>query len=1240
MRPVRSPLQYLDHEHTFTAGMAKREGTIFAGAPIVQGLWDGSGVPDVLTFPRGAQIINNWYANFDPYQGGVFLTFKPEQSSGARTGVAYLWYVSASYHMEYDYDNGRYSLTIGGQTFTLAQAIVAGTVEYIACGYDTVNTIDGTNYAYISRNDTQAYGITTQPTVGIPSAAIGVGSDGTASPASAILGGPLFVRAVPYTGEFGLDIGVGDVLAAHAGGADPALSFGSWDSTLSIPTDSAVGALVTGAGEAWSHPHSSNLPHQFFMADGYHGGNHNAVEYNGTTTDVNCGSAAVLDNIPAADFTWDAWVRLDSDGVDGLGRIFNKGPFIVVCQNSTIIRVRANHAGTNAQADIPFTYDGKWHHLMIVWDMGTLTFEHFFVDGRDLIQNVIVGVGAYSGDAADDLHIGNAAATDRALDGAMAWFRFSDNKREIADFIAPRLFPGADGNTIEAWSFDDGAGANIVAQVASPGNDGTLANGVWITPWAEEGTPLSVQGIEFDGADTSVRIPDVVALQDLADDAFTAEGWFKTDSLGEYGEFFYKSAGAKGWDVLQSPQGLSMRVFAATTNAYSTSGFDEFAFDEKLHHFAVQFNDAGDRKIYLWLDGIPVVSYIQQTAAVGAVVSDIGNDLYLGNNHLGGGTFDGLLGGWSRISNISRYVNGKAFLPPAPTNAPGLDGNTVWQTDYSDGAGAVLTDDSATGSDGVITIGAGRWWNTRDANLNDAGECPFGAGGYMFGTDAANEGIEQTWAGLDAGENYVVRAVVFPTADGNFYPLLVIRDETNGANIVSFAGPRYVGAHTGANNSATLINAGARWPQSLIDATVYNITDGSFGDITAISGDGTIITAALGGGGDNDWDTGDVYRIVWAVATDPINDGYWRHPWIETFTFELPTMARNGVGADCVSISARILNVNNDGTLVCAQLELLENLIDNPSLETGVLVPPFVPDGWTNTGLDPGDTVAEAVIVHSGGGSVQFNVGAIGGEYIFQTLATVAQGDFAAIGVWLHTAGRLSTTPTRLTAQTALSANLLLLQTAGAAWQLRTGVARGNVSARQYRQFGTGELFYADDVYTFELDPVTLTATPASEANSAESGGIRVDGDDALTQPVLNRLKARSGHIVWRGLLRHAPANLVAFWEGAEVTLLDAFGAAANYARVRATVLNTVDTRFDDGGGVQTVNWAAAGAWAANDELFLELYWRGHFMQLSVAGIPVATINQPVDFAVLPTILYWGLLNSGGTNIDTVIKEP
>ncbi len=38
----------------FTPVMAKRAGTVFAGAPIVQGNWDGSGTCDDLKFSRGS----------------------------------------------------------------------------------------------------------------------------------------------------------------------------------------------------------------------------------------------------------------------------------------------------------------------------------------------------------------------------------------------------------------------------------------------------------------------------------------------------------------------------------------------------------------------------------------------------------------------------------------------------------------------------------------------------------------------------------------------------------------------------------------------------------------------------------------------------------------------------------------------------------------------------------------------------------------------------------------------------------------------------------------------------------------------------------------------------------------------------------------------------------------------------------------------------------------------------------
>ena len=68
---------------TFTASMAKRATGVFAASPIVQGHWDGTGTPDVLSFLRGAQVSGHWYANFDAYQGSVALFWT---SCEARTG--------------------------------------------------------------------------------------------------------------------------------------------------------------------------------------------------------------------------------------------------------------------------------------------------------------------------------------------------------------------------------------------------------------------------------------------------------------------------------------------------------------------------------------------------------------------------------------------------------------------------------------------------------------------------------------------------------------------------------------------------------------------------------------------------------------------------------------------------------------------------------------------------------------------------------------------------------------------------------------------------------------------------------------------------------------------------------------------------------------------------------------------------------------------------------------------------
>ena len=64
---------------TFTPAMAIRNVNHYG--PIIQGDWDSTGSPDVVTFDRGDKLGNQVqfrYANFDPYQGSISFLITPE----------------------------------------------------------------------------------------------------------------------------------------------------------------------------------------------------------------------------------------------------------------------------------------------------------------------------------------------------------------------------------------------------------------------------------------------------------------------------------------------------------------------------------------------------------------------------------------------------------------------------------------------------------------------------------------------------------------------------------------------------------------------------------------------------------------------------------------------------------------------------------------------------------------------------------------------------------------------------------------------------------------------------------------------------------------------------------------------------------------------------------------------------------------------------------------------------------
>lgn len=362
-------------------------------------------------------------------------------------------------------------------------------------------------------------------------------------------------------------------------------------------------------------------------------------------------------------------------------------------------------------------------------------------------------------------------------------------------------------------------------------------------------------------------------------------------------------------------------------------------------------------------------------------------------------------------------------------------------------------------------------------------------------------------------------------------------------------------------------------------------------------------------------------------------------PNVFLFTFELPTVARNGVAADCTSIEVRLLNTQSSNIVYWHQVELLTNLIDNPSLETGTgdvggSPNPWVPNGWSNYGLDDGEGVRESSSYHSGSFAFKGNLTDVveGLQFSFNQ----TNGAFASFGLWQYgnNTGRVT------------SGNMVKQASNSAIWDTLTGADYSNKKyATRYTNtssnirtegWAADQTFYIDDVYLFNLPDVSLTVTPSSEANSLETTGLRVDGLDTLSQP-LTGITDSSGTIKFRITPRHSWSTAASFGVANPVIAV-LYGDGDDYIKIKYVDATTLRVESYFNNTSVNADWANPTLNAGTGYSFELSYTAGGNLSLKVSGTEVAVASGVVAFSTTPTIIYYGSDDTGANQYDCTVN--
>lgn len=208
-----------------------------------------------------------------------------------------------------------------------------------------------------------------------------------------------------------------------------------------------------------------------------------ALDFDGVDDSVNVGSGAHLDDL--ANFTWCAWIRPDSLGEGGVGRVFDKfGKLLYLFATDTFGAFIDRATDTDILAPNNTLTMGAWNFVAITFDGTTTKLFHGAPGAAVLdVSPADNGSGAPVSEATSSLIIGNEPGGGATFDGRIADARVFDVALAAAELTSLMYGRPVRGANLKGWWPLDGASPE-------PDWSGNGANGTVTGAVVADGPPI------------------------------------------------------------------------------------------------------------------------------------------------------------------------------------------------------------------------------------------------------------------------------------------------------------------------------------------------------------------------------------------------------------------------------------------------------------------------------------------------------------------------------------------------------------------------------------------------------------------------------------------------------------------------------------------------------------------------------------------------------------------------------